>query len=876
MKKIRCLLPLLLLALFTGCTLMIDEPETATTPQETENGDGITSPRRIVSDMGEVRYQIGPETRMIDKDYLPYLLTYKTDTLDRVTEIYFNKSIPLELLPQRGEFLATDQTDAIPNGLAHQVNLVRTTDNGYTVEVSPASYDDVYKTLDIVTDFDIVRVPVEQSNAYGFWKVAGDEPEYEYKLRGTYLNPLARYAPLRADDPVDKRWSIADLGFKLSKGHYTKFFSKYMLGDSAWDWEPSSGKASYNFHLDGDFDAYAGLEIFWHFHSDIRKDDGYADVATSIEYELKAGFGGERAEIGVTFPIMGNKSWNTKDWKQKYKEASGTNPFKKICQIDKSDYWVQFNFPEANFTIGPVPCSVGVDFACTADLYGYLQMEQPFIFETGIKGTILKTGFHIDPDSSYSYPKQGDPLDKLAEFHYTGAASNDIRELKEASVSSDVEISVTVSADLKRAVKTFKTLTLTVPSYMRLDLRQCSPSQPDYDAATGVVTFHNVSSTANIKLRAAVKTLDFQKPATTDNKLRFTPGQNGKDGQVDLNGVLNVGISFDEIDYAQSGGDLYLSANMSMGSITVHEATGKFDPEISLRDLGRTTIGSVPDFLTDGEVSVNLYNPLIDINIQSDIDVAGFVSGTLYAEDANGQEMARVRIPEFYIRPDGSTHVCICKYAEGVDASAYDQVVAVPQLSDIMRRIPKTVRFAAEARADASREGTMELGKSYTIQPAYSIMAPLAFDEGARIVYNDTIDGWTDDLEDIDLMAGSAIELTANVENKIPAYLTVSATAIDVQGKPIPENRIKVEVSSVINASEDGKTPVVTPLKIRLTEGEPGSVALVDGLTFRIEAASGEEGAKSIVGQTINAYNHTLKARDIKVRLVGKIIVNKD
>ena len=83
MKKIRCLLPLLLLALFTGCTLMIDEPETATTPQETENGDGITSPRRIVSDMGEVRYQIGPETRMIDKDYLPYLLTYKTDTLDR-------------------------------------------------------------------------------------------------------------------------------------------------------------------------------------------------------------------------------------------------------------------------------------------------------------------------------------------------------------------------------------------------------------------------------------------------------------------------------------------------------------------------------------------------------------------------------------------------------------------------------------------------------------------------------------------------------------------------------------------------------------------------------------------------------------------------
>lgn len=208
--------------------------------------------------------------------------------------------------------------------------------------------------------------------------------------------------------------------------------------------------------------------------------------------------------------------------------------------------------------------------------------------------------------------------------------------------------------------------------------------------------------------------------------------------------------------------------------------------------------------------------------------------------------------------------------------------ITLPSQSAGARRTKLSNPVTAEGKlaefhyTGASREGTMELGKSYTIQPAYSIMAPLAFDEGARIVYNDTIDGWTDDLEDIDLMAGSAIELTANVENKIPAYLTVSATAIDVQGKPIPENRIKVEVSNVINASEDGNTPVVTPLKIRLTEGEPGSVALVDGLTFRIEAASGEEGAKSIVGQTINAYNHTLKARDIKVRLVGKIIVNKD
>lgn len=40
---------------------MIDEPETATTPQETENGDGITSPHRERYGRGEVPNWAGNE-----------------------------------------------------------------------------------------------------------------------------------------------------------------------------------------------------------------------------------------------------------------------------------------------------------------------------------------------------------------------------------------------------------------------------------------------------------------------------------------------------------------------------------------------------------------------------------------------------------------------------------------------------------------------------------------------------------------------------------------------------------------------------------------------------------------------------------------------
>lgn len=431
MKKIRCLLPLLLLALFTGCTLMIDEPETATTPQETENGDGITSPRRIVSDMGEVRYQIGSETRMIDKDYLPYLLTYKTDTLDRVTEIYFNKSIPLELLPQRGEFLATDQADAIPNGLAHQVNLVRTTDNGYTVEVSPASYKDVYKVFDFVTDFDIIREPVSRSNAYGFWQVASDEPEYEYKLRGTYLNPLAKAGPYLSDESSEREIPLLTLYLGLKNGNYKGMFKKYVMHDPKWDYDPLAGRKLINPYLDGDIDLYASANLYAHIFSETRTEDQYSETWLSLEYDLKCGFGGQEATAGMTFPIMGNRSWETILWNSQRLKRNDILKYlyqRPISEINTEDYWIPLDFPEHRFLLHGIPCSFGLSGAFTIDFYGFLKMARPFSLETGMKGTLFKIGYVKNAKESYFLPKSGETVENSPKT-YTETPFNEISSL---------------------------------------------------------------------------------------------------------------------------------------------------------------------------------------------------------------------------------------------------------------------------------------------------------------------------------------------------------------------------------------------------------------------------------------------------------------
>lgn len=532
------------------------------------------------------------------------------------------------------------------------------------------------------------------------------------------------------------------------------------------------------------------------------------------------------------------------------------------------------------------------DFISIAENGDYMFSKQsddvkpshPSIDEVLVKEAKVNNNFKIEiPESSLMQTRRKSAghtkLSKTAsvegeasEFKYRGNVPFEIRDLISAKTASDINIDVNVTAELKKVIPTFKTMTVTIPSYLKLNIGKCSPSQPEYDAEKGIITFHNISSSAKINIKANISSLDFSTPPPT---VVFTPGVLGADGSIDFDGAVLLGITFDEVNKeGNSLQNLYMSAKMTMGAIRVTEATGKFKPNLDLEDLGNVNINNVPDFLTDYDVTVNLYNPVIELTATSDIDVAGVATATLIAEDERGNEMAKVEIRGLNIKPNGTTRLCICKHKEGIDETKYDQVKVVSNLSDIVKKIPHRINCKAEVDADTYRKGTVKLGKKYTIDADVYMKAPLAFDEGAQIVYTDTIDGWNEDIDKFSFAEGAYIEMTTEVENKMPAYLNVSAFAIDVNGKEIPQHRIRVDVSNSVKASEDGEKAVVTPVTIKLRENEKGALKTVDGIVFRVTAAAGDKDAQTIVGKTINAYKHTLTARNIKVRLVGKIIAD--
>ena len=86
---------------------------------------------------------------------------------------------------------------------------------------------------------------------------------------------------------------------------------------------------------------------------------------------------------------------------------------------------------------------------------------------------------------------------------------------------------------------------------------------------------------------------------------------------------------------------------------------------------------------------------------------------------------------------------------------------------------------------------------------------------------------------------------------------------------------IKVDVKNTVIASADGENSVVTPLEVVIMQSEKKALNQLEKLRFTIVGkAKSPDGNNSVVGKTLNSEKHFLIARDIEIKLVGKVITD--
>lgn len=455
---------------------------------------------------------------------------------------------------------------------------------------------------------------------------------------------------------------------------------------------------------------------------------------------------------------------------------------------------------------------------------------------------------------------------KVMMFEYHG---NDkaVKSLNEAKINENgTEISIRLDfSNISTAVSNIESATLTLPAYLSISqVNGNSNGVPTHNGSK--VTITNISTARPLELSLKTQKLDFTNNQNDHGRLSIN------NGAIDLTGYFSIAMQCNVTGAMPDNPTIKAKIGVADRTITMNSATGIFDPKINLNSLGEVDVTGLPDFLDDDDVVADLDNPQILLTVNNDMDVAATVSATVISTKG-GRELARVTLPEMSVAKNGLSKICICRQKTSELTQQYGEanVYAVSNLSTLINRIPDHIKIV-DVNAHAKPEvATIVFGKEYQVKPSYEVNAPLAFGEKANIVYEDSFTGWNDDIDKLDLAEGTYIEVTANVENKVPAYLTVKAYPVDAQGNKI-EDKLLIEIPDEVAASTDGTTAVTTPITMKITPKVKNSLKQLDGLVFRLEGSAKSANGNKVTGISLNEREHTLKLNDIKVKIVGKII----
>ena len=496
----------------------------------------------------------------------------------------------------------------------------------------------------------------------------------------------------------------------------------------------------------------------------------------------------------------------------------------------------------------------------------------------------------------------------------------DLQELQADNTGgkSAIAVRLSFSPDLAAVANKISEMKVFLPSFFDFDVSTTNTNVGLTKDANNVVTLSNVP-TSGVNLTLTIKALnEFNQTSLTDKShlviKEKTPtvmekGKNKKElllqGEIDLNMTINKASDLNKTALAnklksRTTGEYTIITRTTIGDIAIDGAIGKFDPSIDLTDgIGEVKINNLPDFLTGDEVKLVVDNPQIGLSIASNINVVGQLENLKLVAKLKDGTKKTITLPtitlkrhEGDINSSTTTNILILDKGkkpqfDSQHPNIYNGNYINPSegsLADLIYSIPESITFECDASADETQLATIKLGQQYKIQPTYDFWAPLAFNHGSTIVYNDTIDGWNEDLKDLKMVKGSYVEVTADVTNRVPVDLTLSAIPMQIgsNGKltKMDEAMFKVEVSTpnngkgnIIEAGSVDK-PKTTKILIKVISQTEEALSLLDGISYHALAATPADGEYQ--GKALNKSTQKLKIENIAPVLKGRVIVNLD
>ena len=419
---------------------------------------------------------------------------------------------------------------------------------------------------------------------------------------------------------------------------------------------------------------------------------------------------------------------------------------------------------------------------------------------------------------------------------------------------------------------------LTIKKGMKLEFPECisikeQGSSPVFELKGNVLEFVRPVevSTVPVILDLIIESIDFS---------NLPEGQGLIGNFIEISQPIKLTgltVSADASDFGSKVGDLpyevSLDIELNVTSVNVNSVQAVIEPEFKI-DPQTVNIGELPEFLTGDNIVLDVYNPLIKLNVKNEAPVTVLLNADIVPKFKDAPDGTPVHIGSTDINSEdalmlkkGNTDIYISRRGYDIPSgqipSGWNAPVnlIVKNLSDIIKKIPDTLSLT-DIEADIPHKGNAETGYqpddyteirfpgnsrpvNYEFSFDYGISAPLAFGQELSIEYYTDIKDWNESFNHSKGDSEGNFDWSMDFQeavikmtfiNAIPLAMDVTAVPIDLNGNEMNKSDISVELDKKVKGGNLGNESI-TPLEIMM-KATPEALKHFDGLRIKIVATS--------------------------------------
>lgn len=418
---------------------------------------------------------------------------------------------------------------------------------------------------------------------------------------------------------------------------------------------------------------------------------------------------------------------------------------------------------------------------------------------------------------------------------------------------------IEVSAhDIDDAIKEIGILKASSPTELIINLGITAGENMDFDNITftdlkitfpSILDFEPYTGLSNNKLDLNGLTINKGEEKKISLQVKgYKFGNETPDGKKIIGNTLNIneeviveGNTTVDVKMGSSG-TISFTPTIELQEMDIQSVTGVIQPIIE--PTGSTVnLENLPDFLEDDATELDITNPIFTFIAKNPLEAPIVLNGTMQGEK-NGSIIEGSTVilgrngidQQDIILEKGDNIIALSRLGTGGPEGSKN--IKVSNINDLIKKIPDVVKVDLNPLVEYATYYTVDLTTSYAMESNYDIDIPLNFGSNLKIVYDETIDNFDLDLEDVDIK--KAI-LSINAVNTIPLAMEIkneNVSALDANGNVIKD--IDVTVEGTITESKDGKAEVSSTLNINLNETAEGAISKLDGLKLKVTAVPGQ------------------------------------